>query len=167
MARPKVLVDQNLKLQAENELKNFKESKVFKQLLAISAAANHPVDQVANIFQTTKQSIYNWVKRFKENGIEGLIDLPKGHNPPKLTSLQKQTIKQWIITSKDARDIRVNWTLVKLQAEILKEFGIQLSTTTIWNHLKELNLTLLRPRRRHEKTDQHVQDDFKKKLKNL
>jgi transposase len=162
MARPKVLVDQALKLQAEKELKNFKESKVFKQLLAISASASHPVDQVAEIFQTTKQSIYNWVKRFKENGVEGLIDLPKGHNPAKLSFEQKQTIKKWITTSTDAQNNRTNWTLVKLQAEILKEFDVQLCTTTIWNHLKELNLTLLRPRRRHEKTDQLTQDNFKK-----
>lgn len=162
MARPKVIVDQTLKLQAEKELKNFKESKVFKQLLAISASANHPVDQVAEIFQTTKQSIYNWVKRFKENGVEGLIDLPKGHNPAKLSLEQKQTIKKWITTSTDAQNNRTNWTLVKLQAEILKEFDVQLCTTTIWNHLKELNLTLLRPRRRHEKTDQLTQDNFKK-----
>ena len=162
MARPKILVDQALKLLAEKELKNFKESKVFKQLLAISAAANHPVDQVADIFQTTKQSIYNWVKRFKENGIEGLIDLPKGHNPAKLSKEQKQIIKKWITTSTDAQNNRINWTLVKLQSEILTEFDVQLCTTTIWNHLKELNLTLLRPRRRHEKTDQLIQDNFKK-----
>jgi transposase len=162
MARPKVIVDQNLKLQADKELKNFKQSKVFRQLLAISAAANHPMEQVAEIFQTTKQSIYNWVKRFKNNGIEGLIDLPKGHNPSKLSLLQKQTIKKWITSSKDAQNKRINWTLVKLQAEIKKEFGIQLSTTAIWNHLKQLNLTLLRPRRRHEKTNQFIQDNFKK-----
>lgn len=162
MARPKVIVDQNLKAKAENELKKFKESKLVKQLLAIAAAADYPVDQVADIFQTTKQSIYNWVRRFKENGIAGLMDLPKGHNPAKLSLLQKQTIKQWITASTDAHNNRINWTLVKLQAEINKEFGIQLSTTTIWNDLKALKLTLLRPRRRHEKTDPLIQEDFKK-----
>lgn len=162
MARPKVIVDQKLKLKAEKELKNFKESKIFKQLLAISAAADHPVDQVAKIFQTTKQSVYNWVKRFKENGIEGLHDLPKGHNPSKLSPDQRQTIKKWITTSQDAHGNRINWTLGKLQIEILKQFGIKLSTTTIWNHLKELKLTLLRPRPRHEKANQQIQDDFKK-----
>jgi hypothetical protein len=36
-----------------------KESKLFQQLLAIAAAANHSVEQVADISQTTKQSIYN------------------------------------------------------------------------------------------------------------
>ena len=139
-----------------------KESKLFKQLLAIAAAADHPVAQLADIFQTTKQSIYNWVKRFKENGIEGLMDLPKGHNPAKLSLLQRQTLKQWITASKNAQNQRINWTLVKLQAEIKKEFGIKLSTTTIWNDLKELKLTLLRPRRRHEKTNPLMQEDFKK-----
>ena len=139
-----------------------KESKLFQQLLAIAAAANHSVEQVADISQTTKQSIYNWMKRFKANGIEGLMDLPKDHNPAKLSLLQKQTIEQWITASKNAQNQRINWTLVKLQAKIKKEFGIELSTTTIWNDLKELKLTLLRPRRRHEKTDPFIQEDFKK-----
>lgn len=162
MARPKVIVDQNLKAKAEKELKNLKESKPVRQLLAIAAAANHPVEQVADIFQTTKQSIYNWINRYKKNGIEGLMDCPKGHNPAKLSKLQQQTMKQWITSSQNAQHQRIHWTLVKLQAEIKKEFGIKLSTTTIWNYLIELKLTLLRPRRRHEKSDPLMQENFKK-----
>ena len=160
MALPKVIVDKNLKLQAEKQLKKFTESKLFKQIW-IAAAADHPVAQVADIFQTTKQSIYNWVKRFKANGIKELMDLPKGHNPATLSLLQQQTMKQWITASTDARNTRINWTLVKLQAEIKKEFGMQLNTTTIWNDLNALKLMLLRPRRRHEKTDPLIQEDFK------
>jgi transposase len=162
MARPKVAIDLETVAKAEEELEKIKDSKLSIQLKAIIAAGEYPVENVAKILKISARSIFRWVMKFKEEGLEGLRDQPKGHMRSKLSEDHKKDIEQWIIRGKDVRGQPVHWTLKKVQKEIEKEFGVTIGTTPLWKHLKKMDLVLKKPRPLHAKADICAQEAFKK-----
>ena len=164
MARPKINVDAETIAKAEEELKKIKESKLSVQLKAIIAAAEHPVENVANILKVSARSIFRWSTKFKEGSLEALRDRPKGHMRSKLAEEHKKKIEQWIVSGKKAQGETVHWTLKGLRKEIEKEFGIHIGTTPLWKHIKKMGLVLKKPRPVHAKADRNAQEAFKKNL---
>lgn len=162
MARPKVNVDPETVAQAEEELRNIKDSKLSIQLKAIIATADHKVEDVAEILKVSARSIFRWIARFKKEGVNGLRDRPKGHMRSKLTEDHKQQIEQWMVRGENIRGEAVHWTLKKLRIEIEKEFALRIGTTPLWKHLAKMELGLRRPRPAHAKADKEAQEAFKK-----
>ena len=126
MARPKINIDLETVTKAEEELEKIKDSKLSIQLKAIIAAAEHPVENVAKILKISARSIFRWITKFKEGGVEGLRDRPKGHMRSKLTEGHKKDIEQWIVRGKNVRGEPVHWTLKKLKKELLNLFQLYL-----------------------------------------
>ena len=162
MARPKSNVDAKTVAMAEEALEQIKDSKLSIQLKAIIAAAEHPVEKVAKILQVSARSIFRWITKFKEEGIEGLRDRPKGHMRSKLTEDHKRRLEQWVIRGKNVQGEPVHWTLKKLKKELGDEFRVDIGTTPLWKHLKKIGLVLKKPRPLHAKADINAQEAFKK-----
>jgi len=162
MARPKVNVDPETVAKAKEELDKIKDSKLSIQLKAIIAVAEHPVECVADVLKVSARSIFRWITKFKEGSVEALRDRPKGHMKSKLTEDHKKEIEQWIASSKNGQGETVHWTLQKLKRELEKEFGVNISRTPLWKHLKKMGLVLKKPRPVHAKADINAQEDFKK-----
>lgn len=162
MSRPKLNVDPGTVRKAEEELCKIKESKLAIQLQGIIAAARHPVHQIADIFHVSPRSIFRWITKFKEQGITGLRDQPKGHMKSKLNDAQKMVIEEWLIAGKNASGERIHWTLNKLKREIEKEFAVTIGTTPLWNHVHRMGLVLKKPRPLHDKANTEEQEAFKK-----
>jgi len=162
MARPKVNVDPETVAKAKEELRKIKESKLSIQLKAIIAAADHKVEDVAEILKVSTRTIFRWIARFKKEGVNGLRDQPKGHMRSKLTEGHKRQIEQWIVRGENVRGEAVHWTLKKLKIEIEREFALRIGTTPLWKHLAKMELGLRRPRPIHAKADREAQEAFKK-----
>jgi transposase len=162
MPRPKLNIDPETVRKAEKELNKIKDSKLSIQLKGIIAASSHPVNQIADIFQVSQRSIFRWVTKFKEQGVAGLRDQPKGHMRSKLNDEQKIVIEEWLITGKNASGGPTHWTLNKLKREIEKEFDIEIGTTPLWKHIRGMGLVLKKPRPVHAKANKEDQEGFKK-----
>jgi transposase len=165
MARPKINLDSETVAKAERELEKIKDSKLSIQLKAIIVSAEHPVENVARVLKVSARSIFRWITKFKEGGVEGLMDRPKGQMRSKLTEEHKKQIEQWIVSGKNAQEEMVHWTLKRLKKELAKELGIQIGTTPLWKHLKKMGLVLKKPRPVHAKADKSAQEAFKKNLR--
>jgi len=163
MARPKSKIEPKTLENAESELKKLDQSKLSLQLKAIIASSDNPVKQVAKIFQVTERTVFRWVDRFSENGIDGLLDKPKGHFSSKLSNEHLNEIENWILSGKNAAGQSIYWTLGRLQNEVEKTFEIIISTTALWNYLEKMNLVLRKPRPEHASADKQLQSEFKKK----
>lgn len=148
--------------QAEQELKKIKSSKICIKLMAIIALKENSIETICSFFKINRMTLYRWAKKFSENGVNGLKDLSKGHNPSKLEEEHKLIIRNWIVTGKDSCGNSVNWTLKRLQKELKKEFQIEISVMPLWTHLKKMRLAVKKPRPTREKTDKKIQEDFKK-----
>jgi transposase len=162
MARPKGKIDAAVVAKAEAALARLKDSKLSIQLKAIIASAEHPVEDVGRILKVSSRSIFRWITKFTEEGIEGLRDRPKGHMRSKLTETHKSELEHWIVAGKSVRGESVHWTLKKLKRELKKEHRVDIGITPLWKHLKKMGLGLRKPRPVHGKADIGAQEAFKK-----
>ncbi len=140
MTKSKKIIDQELVKRGEEELKGLKDHIIYVRLIAIIQAGSRSVEDVAKDFKVSSRSIFRWINRFKKEGVEGLRDKPKGHNPSKLTDKHKHLINQWYGSKKNACGEPIKWTLKRLRAEIQREFGISISIMPLWRHLKKMGL---------------------------
>ncbi len=162
MGRSKVNADLQTVEKAEQQLERIKDSKLSIQLKAIIASAEHPVENVADVLKVSRQSIFRWNRKFREDGVEGLRDRPKGHMRSKLTEGHKKEIERWILGSKNVEGEPVEWTLKKLQKEVKDRFGIHAGTTTLWRYLKKMGLVPKKARPVHVKEDRGAWEGFER-----
>ena len=164
MPRPKEIIDSELARQAENQLKKFRNQRIYLRLLVISKAADHSITHLAKFFGISRYTINRWIHRFRIQGIAGLYDKPKGHNPSKLTEVHREKIAQWVQESRNAKGEPIHWTLEKLSITIQEEFGISISLMPLWRHLRRMGFRLKVPRPVHAKADFQAQQAFKKNV---
>lgn len=162
MVRPKKIIDEEIVAQAKRELTNLPDHQIHLRLLAIIKAGERSIGEVADFLLVSRNTVSNWIRRFRHSGLQGLYDRPKGHNPSKLKEEHKQVISQWLDADKNSRGMPVHWTIEKLQGEIQREWGIIISYTPLRIQLKKLGFKIKIPRPVHAKADPVQQADFKK-----
>ncbi len=47
-------------------------------------------DQTAILYRASRRTLYGWIKKFKEQGIDGLTDKPRPGRPLKITKTQTE-----------------------------------------------------------------------------
>lgn len=162
MARPKRSIDQRLVEEAQMRLKELRHGKVYLRLLVIVNAGEHPIAETARFFGISRNTIFRWIRRFRQDGVEGLYDRSRGHNPSKLTEEHKRRISHWLETATDARGEATHWTLEKLRHHIKRRLGVRISIYALWRHLRQLGFRQKVPRPLHHKAEPEVQEAFKK-----
>jgi putative transposase len=162
MARPKEVITTELVKQAEADINSFSGYKVGLRLQAIVSCASHPLETVSAVLGVSRQTVWRWIKRYRAEGVEGLKDKPRGHNPRKLADDQIDQIRAWLNTGQDAQGRTVHWTLGQLVLAIKNEYGIQISQTALWKLIRKIGFKQKVPRPSHAKADPKAQEDFKK-----
>ena len=163
MSRPKVLVDEELVAQAKAELASRREGRVCIRLMAIIACGSHPEVTVAQVFGFSRESVRQWLRRFRAQGVEGLEDQPRGHNPRKLSPEQCAQVARWLENGVDNDANPIHWTLKRLAAHIEKVFGVRMGHTPLWLLVRAMEFTIKVPRPHHIGADAQAQEEFKKK----
>lgn len=163
MGRSKEVIDEELGRQAAAELKKITDAKVCIRLQGIISSVSYPMSLVAQILGIHRHTLWRWIKCFRQDGVDGLRDKPKGHNPAKLNEGHKRCVERWLATSADRKGRQVHWTLRKLAAEIEAEFGIKVGITPLWQVVRRLRFRLKVPRPQHAKANVQLQEEFKKK----
>lgn len=106
-----------------------------------------------------------WIQRFNVQGIEGLRSKKSSGRPRKLTSEVELTLKEQVLKGPSSEDGIVRFRLVDLQSCLQKEHGVSIRLSGIWRQLQRLGFTWKTGRQRHPKSDEQVQEAFKKTLK--
>jgi transposase len=74
-----------------------------------------------------------WVKRFNENGIQGLCDEQRSGRPPDHTEEVRSSLISLALQKPDSLGYPFAlWTLERLQEAFQERFGVHLSKSTIW-----------------------------------
>ncbi len=162
MPRPKEVIDGELVEKAERELRSNRDYKIGVRLKAILSAYRQPMGVVARVFGISRNTLWQWITRFREFGVEGLQDKPKGHNPAKLSREQKAEIAVWLRKGKNRAGEVVHWTITKLAQEIQLVFNIKLSYMPLWLTVHNLGFRQKVPRPAHLSADLEKQAEFKK-----
>lgn len=88
------------------------------------------IEELTEIFQVSRNTIYNWMNDWEEHRLVGLYNRPGRGRKPTFTEEQKQQIKAWVKQSPK--------NLKKVIAEIKEEWEITVSKDTVKRVIKSL-----------------------------
>jgi transposase len=102
-----------------------------------------------------RTSIYPWLRRYEEEGMEALVEQIAQGPEPKLSERQRQQVKRWMI-GKDPRQYGFDyglWSRRIVQQLIQEKFGVELGLTAVGRLLARLEITPQKPLRRAYERD--------------
>src|SRR5260370_40346917 len=102
-----------------------------------------------------RTSIYPWLRKVEDKGLEALAEKIAQGPEPKLSQKQRQQVKRWIL-GKDPRQYGFDfglWSRRIVQALIAEKMGIDLGLTAVGRLLASLDLTPQKPLRRAYERD--------------
>jgi transposase len=145
-----------------------KDANQARRLLALAAVTDGVSrEQAAAIGGMDRQTLRDWVHRFNEAGVAGLINARAPGRPPKLGPEQKAWLKGIVEKGPDlARDGVVRWRCVDLKRVVKERFGVDCGEDTIGRVLKELGFSHIGPRPQHPARDEDALAAFKKTPRN-
>ncbi len=148
-------------VQSALKLNNFRLFKISKSLLLI--ANNDDIANIAELFQVSTRTIYNWVSRFMVERFSWLLGLHyRGRGPKsKLTKEQKKKIYDIVANGPENYGFDCGvWNSPMIAEVILREFDVTYNSRYLCRLLKEIGLSFQKAAFEAERTD-----DNKKKRK--
>lgn len=112
-----------------------------------------------------RQTLRDWVHRYNEAGISGLLARKPDGRPPTLNPAQMAELREVVVAGPDpvAHQV-IRWRCVDLRAEVARRFSVTVNEDTIGKWLKKLGFVRLQPRPYHPKKDAAAQTAFKKRM---
>lgn len=119
--------------------------------------------EVARLLGVRRQSAHEWLKAWKETGVQALRS--KGAAGPKarLTAEQKSTLVKAIIAGPQAHGhTTAVWTLPRVAKLIEEQTGERYHPGHVWWLLRELGLSCQQPTRRAIERDEAAIEEWKR-----
>ncbi len=135
-----------------------------RRLLAIAMVLDgSPRLEAARRAGMDRQTLRDWVHRYNEVGVIGLMSrLPSGPTA-KLSEAQMAELRELVVAGPDPKVHQVvRWRCVDVREEVTRRFSVTVNERTIGKWLRKLKLTRLQPRPYHPKKDAAAQEAFKK-----
>lgn len=152
----------DLAKKALEEIEELPGHKICLRLQAIASCASHPINTVSSVFGASRQTIWRWIRRFRDEGVAGLRDKPGAGRKSKLSTAQKQAVAEWLRQASDGDGKPVHWTVKRLSMEIERLFGVKLGKTPTWLLIRRLGFRQKVPRPTHAKSSLESREGFKK-----
>jgi len=108
------------------------------------------IDKVISFDERTKNT---WLKRYNENGIEGLEDIARPGRTKQLNENQINEIKNYITSSCQMNSEEKIVSGMQLREKIEEDFKIEYSKSGMYKFLNSIRLRKILPRPVHEKND--------------
>jgi transposase len=113
-----------------------------------------------------RQTLRDWVHRFNEVGVAGLLSRCPPGPAPKLSKAQMAELRELVVAGPDPEKHQVvRWRCVDLCAEVTRRFAVTVPERTIGKWLRKLKLTRVQPRPYHPKKDEAAQQALKKRAR--
>ena len=146
-----------------------KDGGVVRRLQAIAAVLEgHSRGEAAHLNGMQRQTLRDWVHRYNEHGVAGLISRQSPGRPSALSEEQMEELRQMVLAGPDLeRHGVVRWRCADLRKEIAARWLAVVHENTVGRFLHRLEMTRLQPRPQHPKTDAAAQEDFKKNFARL
>lgn len=117
----------------------------------------------ARVAGMDRQTLRDWVHRYNQQGVDGLISRKSPGAAGKLTEAQMAEVRQWVLDGPDPAIHKViRWRCVDLCAEVERRFTVTVARRTVVKWLRKWRFTRLQPRPYHPKKDPAAQEAFKK-----
>ena len=105
------------------------------------------VDTLANKHAVAPSSVYVWLKQLLSDGLASLKPQWRGGRPAKLTSSQRQQLRQWLQTGPQALGYPMGcWSALLVQDLIQRQFGVLYNAHYLCQLLKTLGFSYQKAR---------------------
>jgi transposase len=119
--------------------------------------------EIADALGVSKGAVSQWMKRAREEGVEGLRHKPPPGATPRLSEQERTELAELLAQGAEAHGFRGNvWTCERVAIVIRKEFGVSYHPAHVSRLLKKLRLSLQKPERRANQRDEQDIENWKK-----
>jgi transposase len=119
---------------------------------------------IADALGVTEGAVSQWMKRAREEGVEGLRHKPPPGATPRLSDQERAKLPELLAQGAEAHGFRGEvWTCERVATLIRREFGVSYHPAHVSRLLKALRHTLQKPQRRAEQRDEEAIDNWKEK----
>ena len=138
--------------------------RVARRILAIASALDGMSrEDAARSAGMDRQTLRDWVIRYNEHSLDGLVDRPRDGRPPKLDVEEKAELYRIVLAGPDPETSGLSaFTRDDLAAICKQRFGKSLHATSMGRILRELGLSRQKARPSHPQKDLAAQAAFKK-----
>jgi putative transposase len=138
--------------------------KAVRRILAIAMILDgHSRQAAANAQAMDRQTLRDWVIRYNEHGINGLVDRPRSGRPRLLSADQEAELEAWVDQGPElAKDGVIRWRRFDLRERIRQRFGVKMHERNVGKILRRLNFRRISVRPQHPQSDEAAQQAFKK-----
>jgi transposase len=120
--------------------------------------------QIADALGVTEGAVSQWMKRAREEGVEGLRHKPPPGATPRLSEDERAKLPKLLAQGAQAHSFRGEvWTCERVATVIRREFGVSYHPAHVSRVVRALGLSLQKPQRRAEQRDEEAIDNWKEK----
>jgi transposase len=120
--------------------------------------------EIAEALGVTEGAVSQWMKRAKEEGVEGLKTKPPPGAPPRLSEQQRARLPELLERGAEAHGFRGEvWTCERVAKVIRGEFGVSYHPAHVSRLVRAEGLSLQKPQRRTNQRDEEAIEDWKEK----
>lgn len=124
--------------------------------------------EIADLLSITDVTLWRWTKNYNEKGINGLVDEERSGRNSKLSSEEKEDLKQTLKRKpKEQGYDKEAWSTKLVLHHIKKEYGVEYHPRYIQDFLRDLGFELKKPRPNHYKASGKERKEYYKEVKPL
>ncbi|WP_074654974.1 winged helix-turn-helix domain-containing protein [Haloarcula vallismortis] len=126
-----------------------------KQAVRLLNRTDMAVSDVAEVEGVTERAVYNWKRKYEQEGTEGLDAKPSGGGrQPELPDEKLPELEELLLEGAEAHGFEGDlWTLPRVARLLEEEFDVDVTPRTAGNYLDKLDWSNQRPQRRAVKRD--------------
>src|SRR5215218_5777037 len=118
--------------------------------------------EIAHALGVTEGTVSQWMKRAREEGVEGLRHKPPPGATPRLSEDERARLPELLAQGAQAHGFRGDvWTCERVAIVIRKEFGVSYHPAHVSRLLKALRQSLQKPQRRANQRDEEAIERWK------